>query len=212
MDEKFSGKIINIPIVSPAKEDEKQDIARSFYLSMVLANLMLAFFKSQSDIVADSMHIFDYEVSKGDTLACYYAGIAYFRNLDNSGRQGKGVNLLIKAMNAGIEDDGEYIQAIDCVRLGQFVNQDEKKAARLYRKLSQMGVSEGTYRLAYCYEWGIGVKKDSKKAEKLYEEAAKQGSIDAKSKIISDDAGELFGGKTRKWKYLLSKAPRIIEL
>lgn len=212
MDDKFSGQIINIPVVSPAKDDELQDLSKSFYLSMVLANLMLAYFKSQNDVIADSMHIFDYEVSKGDTLACYYAGIAYFRNLDNSGRQGKGVNLLIKALGSGIEDDGEYIKAIDCVRLGQFVKQDEKKASRLYRKLSQMGVSEGTYRLAYCYEWGIGVKKDAKKAERLYEEAAKQGNIDAKSKIISDDAGELFGGKTRKWKFLLRRVPRVIEL
>lgn len=203
---------VDIPLVSPPNGEDIEDISRSLYMSMLYTSLVIASFDSNDDMIGDALHALETEAAKGDSIAKYYTGMAYFRNIAKTNLQEKGIDMLFEAMNAGIKDYDSFLEAIDCIRLGQYVKQDEKKAARMYRALAKIGAASGIFRLAYCYEWGIGVEKDRAKAEKLYAKAAKSGSKEAASKITADDIGQLRGEHPRKWRFLLHNAPVIMEI
>ena len=46
-------------------------------------------------------------------------------------------------------------------------------------ELTQIDYEDGIYRLAYCYEHGIGIDIDKEKAFKLYNDLARMGNEDA---------------------------------
>ena len=203
---------VDIPLIAPNANGDINDVARCIYMSMLYTSLVVASFDSNEMMMADAIHALEMEAEKGDAVAKYYAGLAHFRDIDGKKLQKRGIEQLLEALSDGIKDNDSFLEVIDCIRLGQYVPQDEKKAVRFYRKLAKNGAAQGTFRLAYCYEWGIGVEKNREKATKLYEKAAKSGSLEAASKITSDDVGQLRGERPRKWRFLLRNAPVIVEI
>ncbi len=53
---------------------------------------------------------------------------------------------------------------------------NKHKAFVLYKKIAELGNSDGQWRLGYCYELGQGVAKDYGKAVEWYRKSAEQGS------------------------------------
>lgn len=58
---------------------------------------------------------------------------------------------------------------------GDGVEEDRVKAAECYLRSAELGNPETQYKIATCYESGIGVKKDLDKALYWYQQAAEQG-------------------------------------
>lgn len=65
--------------------------------------------------------------------------------------------------------------------LGQDV--DYVKALELYLKAAKLDHSEGCYRVAVCYEFGVGTKRDMDKAVSWYRKAAHLGSVSSMYKL-----------------------------
>jgi TPR repeat protein len=59
----------------------------------------------------------------------------------------------------------------------------DKKAAKIYRRVVELGNVVAMVRLGFLYETGSGVKLDKKKAEELFRTAADRGSAVAQNKI-----------------------------
>lgn len=201
---------INIPLFEAAEGEDKNDKARTFYLAELYAAIVICLFNDDGNTLDNAITAMYYECDRGDSMAKFYLGFALLHYFPEEESKEEGINLLVQALEAGA--DGFYLDAIDCIRLGMFIEQDEKKAAHLYRLLADKDDAEGTFRLAYCYECGIGVKKNAAKAEKLYKKADALGSLNAKSKITVDDVGQLHGGKTQKWKFRIRNAPLYVEI
>ena len=201
---------ITIPIFEPTDGDDMEDKARCMFLADLYAAILISIIKKDDNTLDNAIHALEFEADNGDRLAKYYLGFAYFHHYADAEYKEWGVEMLIEALEAG--SDGYYIDMIDCIRLGQYVKQNERKAAHLYRVLAQRGNAEAMFRLAYCYECGIGLKKNAEKAEKYYKKAEELGSLDAKAKLTSDDVGQIHGGKTQKWRFRLKNVPVYIGI
>ena len=201
---------LTIPVFEPTEGDDAEDKARCLFLADLYAVILVSIIKDDEDTLDNAIHALEVESDKGDKMAKFYLGFAFFNNFEDVEYKESGIELMIEAMKEGA--DGFYIEMIDCIRLGQYVEQNEKKAAHLYRILADRGNADALFRLAYCYECGIGVKKNSEKAEKLYKQASEAGSLEALGKITSDDVGQLHGGKVQKWRFRLRNAPMYVEI
>ena len=62
---------------------------------------------------------------------------------------------------------------------GQGVIQDNKKAAKWFRKGADQGSAEAHFRMGVMYNNGLGVEKDTEKAVKWFQKAAEQGHVGA---------------------------------
>ncbi len=62
---------------------------------------------------------------------------------------------------------------------GMGLQQNFKRAARLYERAAAQGHADAQMRLGHCYEFGNGVKIDCKTAAQWYRRAADQGYPDA---------------------------------
>jgi TPR repeat protein len=67
---------------------------------------------------------------------------------------------------------------------GLKITQDDKKAAKWYRKAAKQNHREACYRLGMLYENGHGVAQNYKEAEKWYSKAAEQGHEDAHHGLV----------------------------
>ncbi|MCR5607320.1 MAG: sel1 repeat family protein [Treponema sp.] len=194
---------IEIAIRAPKENAKADDIVEMFYFAMLYTNIRVGVLQSQGKKMAeDAFHALSYEASCGNIQAIYYLGDIYLHDYLKNNKREMGIELLEKAYDSGYDND--FVALGDCYRLGQFVEQDEKKAFEIYKDNAQKGNPEGIFRMGYCYEYGLGVKEDKEKARKLYEKANTAGSLSAKAKITTDDIGQLRGDENRPWKYLLS--------
>jgi TPR repeat protein len=63
---------------------------------------------------------------------------------------------------------------------GAGVKRDRARAARLYRRASELGDSRAAYLLGDCYLEGEGVRRDRRGARRGFERAARAGDPDAR--------------------------------
>jgi TPR repeat protein len=72
----------------------------------------------------------------------------------------------------------------DAYRRGSYgLVKSDKKAAKIYRRVVELGNVVAMVRLGFLYETGSGVKLDKKKAERLYRAAADRGDAIAQSNL-----------------------------
>ena len=65
---------------------------------------------------------------------------------------------------------------------------DEEEAFQHYKKAAELGLIEGQFRLAICYEMGRGVEKDSEAARTWMQKAANGKSDDHREKMAIEQA------------------------
>ena len=60
----------------------------------------------------------------------------------------------------------------------------QQEAAEQYREAAEMGNVKAQFKLAWCYEKGVGVKKDMEAAVRWYRKAAAQGDAAAQTALV----------------------------
>ena len=90
-----------------------------------------------------------------------------------------------KAISFGAKEgdpEAQYLLAGYYLR-GSVVAQDDKEAAKWYRKAAEQGHADGQYDLGCCYDFGQGIQEDAVKAAEWYRKAAEQGHAEAQCNI-----------------------------
>lgn len=86
-------------------------------------------------------------------------------------------NLTAKAKSGNVKAQTE---------LGDYYwNQKNPKAAYWYEKAANQGYAEAQYKMALCYQWGLGVDKSDSKSFYWTKKAAEQGLARAQSSLGS---------------------------
>ncbi len=88
----------------------------------------------------------------------------------------------IRYLKKVLELDNNNAEA--CVNLGKcYEGKDASRAVKYYQQASNLNSPEGLYRLASCYDKGIGVSPDHNKAMEYMKKAAALGDADATNYI-----------------------------
>ena len=72
----------------------------------------------------------------------------------------------------------------EVARRKQEAIQQQQEAAKQYREEAEMGNVKAQFKLAWCYEKGVGVKKDIEAAVRWYRKAAAQGDSAAQTALV----------------------------
>lgn len=72
----------------------------------------------------------------------------------------------------------------EAARRKQEAIKQQQEAARQYREEAEMGNVKAQFKLAWCYEKGVGVKKDMEAAVRWYRKAAAQGDVAAQTALV----------------------------
>lgn len=80
---------------------------------------------------------------------------------------------IVNLANAG-DAEAQYTTAMLLI-YGEFLPENEEKAAEYLTKAHEQGYTEATYNLAICYHYGHGLEADTERAFNLYKEAADRG-------------------------------------
>ena len=72
----------------------------------------------------------------------------------------------------------------EAARRRQEAIKQQQEAAKQYREEAEMGNVKAQFKLAWCYEKGVGVKKDIEAAVRWYRKAAAQGDSAAQTALV----------------------------
>ena len=129
----------------------------------------------------------------GDDYGMYWVSESYDRGHGIKKDTREGENYRQQAI-----DKGNVLALLLHARNLQFgwtIKKNPKKGFSILQMLAEKQIPEAVYRLAYCYEIGVGVQKDLKKAEELYHQSVELGYIEGYDSIASlhifDDKGNI---------------------
>lgn len=77
-------------------------------------------------------------------------------------------------------DAAAQFHLANCYYVGVDVKENERKAAKWYRKSAEQNYADAQFKLGVCYNYGQGVKKDYKQAYEWYKKAYGNGCEEAK--------------------------------
>uniref|UniRef100_A0A7S3FZZ2 Uncharacterized protein n=1 Tax=Palpitomonas bilix TaxID=652834 RepID=A0A7S3FZZ2_9EUKA len=104
----------------------------------------------------------------GSLGACYENGYSRYE---------KNHSLAVSCWNKGVEE-GDVVSMFNLAQSLERTREN-KRAVSLYRRAAHLNYVPAIFKLAHCYELGIGVKIQEDRAKLLYADAAAKGDPDA---------------------------------